>query len=71
MERIVEVEKFEFENEVEKSLRPSVWDDYIGQEKIKKALNISIEAARKRSEALDHVLFLAPPDLVRLRWPDS
>ncbi len=63
MERIVEVEKFEFENEVEKSLRPSVWDDYIGQEKIKKALNISIEAARKRSEALDHVLFFGPPGL--------
>lgn len=63
MERIVEVEKFEFENEVEKSLRPSVWDDYIGQEKIKKALNISIEAAKKRSEALDHVLFFGPPGL--------
>jgi len=63
VERIVEVEKFEFENEVEKSLRPSVWDDYIGQEKIKKALNISIEAARKRSEALDHVLFFGPPGL--------
>lgn len=63
MERIVEVEKFEFENELEKSLRPSAWDDYIGQEKIKKVLNISIEASRKRSEPLDHILFFGPPGL--------
>ncbi len=63
MERIVEVEKFEFENELEKSLRPSAWDDYIGQEKIKKVLNISIEASKKRSEPLDHALFFGPPGL--------
>ena len=63
MERIVEVEKFEFENELEKSLRPSAWDEYIGQEKIKKVLNISIEASRKRSEPLDHILFFGPPGL--------
>ncbi len=63
MERIVEVEKFEFENELEKSLRPSAWDEYIGQEKIKKVLNISIEASKKRSEPLDHALFFGPPGL--------
>jgi len=63
VERIVEVEKFEFENELERSLRPSAWDDYIGQEKIKKVLNISIEASRKRSEPLDHILFFGPPGL--------
>lgn len=63
MQRIVEVEKFEFENELEKSLRPSAWDDYIGQEKIKKVLNISIEASKKRSEPLDHALFFGPPGL--------
>jgi Holliday junction DNA helicase RuvB len=63
VQRIVEVEKFEFENEIEKSLRPSAWDEYIGQEKIKKVLNISIEAAKKRSEPLDHILFFGPPGL--------
>jgi Holliday junction DNA helicase RuvB len=63
MQRIVEVEKFEFENEIEKSLRPSAWDEYIGQEKIKKVLNISIEASKKRSEPLDHILFFGPPGL--------
>ena len=64
MERIVEVESVSFEednNEV--SLRPSSWDDYIGQEKIKRNLKVFIEASKKRNEALDHILFYGPPGL--------
>ena len=38
MERIVEIEKMALENEEEVRLRPSTWDDYIGQEKLKKNL---------------------------------
>ncbi len=63
MQRIVEVEKLNLENEYELSLRPSSWDEYIGQEKIKKNLQVFIKAARKRNEALDHVLFFGPPGL--------
>lgn len=63
MERIVEIEKMSFENEYEMSLRPSTWEDYIGQEKIKKNLQVFIKASRKRQEALDHVLFFGPPGL--------
>ena len=63
MERFVEVERFEYENEYEHSLRPSVWDEYIGQEKIKKLLEVSIEAANMRKESIDHVLFFGPPGL--------
>ncbi|MDD3463034.1 MAG: Holliday junction branch migration DNA helicase RuvB [Sulfurospirillaceae bacterium] len=63
MERVVEIEKFAFENEYEKSLRPQNWNDYIGQEKIKKNLQVFIQAARKRGESLDHVLFFGPPGL--------
>ena len=63
MERVVEVEKFDFENSYEASLRPSKWDEYIGQEKIKKNLQVFIEASKRRSEALDHVLFFGPPGL--------
>ncbi len=63
MERMVEIEKFEHENSFEASLRPSVWDEYIGQEKIKKNLRVFIEASKKRNEALDHVLFFGPPGL--------
>ncbi len=63
MERFVEVERFEYENDYEQSLRPSVWDEYIGQEKIKKLLEVSIEAAHMRKESIDHVLFFGPPGL--------
>ena len=64
MERIVELESISFEEEsTEVTLRPSVWDEYIGQEKIKKNLRVFIEASKKRSEALDHILFFGPPGL--------
>lgn len=63
MERIIEIEKISFENEYEKSLRPNSWEDYIGQEKIKKNLQVFIQASKKRGECLDHVLFFGPPGL--------
>ncbi len=63
MERIVEVEKFSEESSFEVSLRPSTWDEYIGQEKIKKNLKVFIHAAKKRGESLDHILFFGPPGL--------
>ena len=61
--RIVEVEKFSFESSQELSLRPSVWEEYVGQEKIKKNLKVFIEASKKRKECLDHILFFGPPGL--------
>ncbi len=64
MERVVEVEQVNFEEDnAEVNLRPSSWDDYIGQEKIKKNLKVFIEASKKREEALDHILFFGPPGL--------
>ena len=64
MQRLVEVESVSFEEEgTEVSLRPSNWDDYIGQEKIKRNLKVFIEASKKRKEALDHILFYGPPGL--------
>ena len=44
------------DKDTENKLRPLNFDDYIGQEKIKENLKIFIEAAKKRGEALDHVL---------------
>jgi Holliday junction DNA helicase RuvB len=64
MERIVEVESVSFEDtSSDVSLRPTDWDNYIGQEKIKKNLKVFIEASKKRNEALDHILFFGPPGL--------
>ena len=63
MERIVDIEKFDNEYIEEISLRPSSWDEYIGQGQIKKNLKVFIEASKKRAEALDHILFFGPPGL--------
>ncbi|SFV90159.1 Holliday junction DNA helicase RuvB [hydrothermal vent metagenome] len=60
---MVEIERFEGEASYEVTLRPSSWDEYIGQEKIKKNLRVFIEASRRREEALDHILFFGPPGL--------
>jgi holliday junction DNA helicase RuvB len=51
------------EEVVERTLRPRMLDEYVGQEKIRGQLSIFIEAARKRHESLDHVLLFGPPGL--------
>jgi len=51
------------EEVLERTLRPRVLDEYVGQEKIRGQLAIFIEAAKKRKEALDHVLLFGPPGL--------
>jgi len=49
--------------QTELSLRPKLLREYIGQQKVKANLEISLQAARKRNEALDHVLLFGPPGL--------
>jgi Holliday junction DNA helicase RuvB len=51
------------EEALERALRPRRLDEYIGQEKIREQLGIFIEAAKRRAEALDHVLLFGPPGL--------
>ncbi len=63
MKRVVDIERFNSEYIEEITLRPSSWDEYIGQKQIKKNLKVFIEASRRRNEALDHILFFGPPGL--------
>jgi Holliday junction DNA helicase RuvB len=51
------------EREVEAVLRPAAFDEFVGQSKVVDTLMVFITAARKRNEALDHVLFTGPPGL--------
>ncbi|MGI8421456.1 MAG: Holliday junction branch migration DNA helicase RuvB [Gaiellaceae bacterium] len=51
------------DDELERSLRPKRLDDLIGQERVKEQLSISLQAAKARGEALDHVLLVGPPGL--------
>lgn len=61
--RIVAPEFSGEDGDVEYSLRPKTLNEYIGQEKAKENLSVFIEAARRRGEALDHVLLHGPPGL--------
>lgn len=51
------------EQKIEVTLRPQRFDEYIGQERLKKNLKLAITAAKKRSEPIDHVLLYGPPGL--------
>ncbi len=51
------------EERLENTLRPQTLEEYIGQDKVKENMKIYIEAAKKRGEALDHVLLYGPPGL--------
>ncbi len=62
-ERVITAQKLNQDEALERALRPKQLDEYIGQEKARGQLQIFIEAARKRSEALDHVLLFGPPGL--------
>jgi holliday junction DNA helicase RuvB len=51
------------EDELDRSLRPGRLDDFVGQMRVKEQLEIALQAARSRGEALDHVLLVGPPGL--------
>src|SRR5947208_4779876 len=60
---IVSPESRDEERQFEAALRPSRLEDFAGQSKVKENLKIAIEAARRRGEAMDHVLLYGPPGL--------
>src|SRR3954466_8106500 len=63
-DRIVTAARVDDEDaQYEAGLRPRAIDDYIGQDRVRENLQVSIAAATKRSEALDHVLLYGPPGL--------
>lgn len=62
-ERIITSELKYEDIDIESSLRPKTFNEYIGQEGVKEKLSIFIEAAKNRNEALDHVLLYGPPGL--------
>ncbi len=62
-ERFITSSKNLTDAEIENSLRPTSFDEYIGQTKVKEALHVYIQAAKARKESLDHVLLYGPPGL--------
>ena len=62
-ERLVSADFTEDDLEIDRSLRPKMLDEYLGQSRVKENLSVLIEAARGRDEALDHILLSGPPGL--------
>lgn len=62
-ERFITSTKIQLDSELDLTLRPKNLSEYIGQEKVKKNLEVYINAARARGECLDHVLLYGPPGL--------
>lgn len=66
VQRIIDAANHEDDTDeqiIEITLRPQKFDDYVGQERLKKNLKLAIEAAKKRDEPIDHVLLYGPPGL--------
>ena len=61
-ERILASEELGEDN-IQKTLRPKTFNEYIGQEDLKEKMNIFIKAAKMRNEAMDHILLYGPPGL--------
>ena len=62
-DRVTTRQRLAEDQQVEQTLRPTRWEDYVGQAKVKENLHVFIQGARARNEALDHVLFSGPPGL--------
>src|SRR6266704_897138 len=62
-QRIVSGQAFDEDARVDLSVRPKRLDEYIGQKRVKENIQIAVDAARSRGEALDHVLLYGPPGL--------
>ncbi len=62
-DRLIGSDREENDEEIENTLRPKTMNEYVGQEKVKANLSVFIHSAKKRNEALDHVLLYGPPGL--------
>ena len=62
-DRIISASHQGAEEQIDRAIRPKVLADYVGQTKVREEMDIAFQAARKRKEALDHVLIFGPPGL--------
>lgn len=63
VERLVDVDMLDNEQNIEVTLRPKSFSEYIGQDRLKNNLKLAIKAAKKRDESIDHILLYGPPGL--------
>ncbi len=63
MDRLISAQRSDEDLSLDNSLRPKTFSDYIGQKKVTNQLQIAVQAARERGEAMDHLLLYGPPGL--------
>ncbi len=63
MDRLISAQRSDEDRSLDTSLRPKSFSDYIGQQKVTTQLQIAVQAARERGEAMDHLLLYGPPGL--------
>src|SRR6201995_3140509 len=63
IDRVTDLDVKPEESQYETALRPKVFEEFPGQQKVKDKLQVFVEAARRRDEPLDHVLLCGPPGL--------
>ena len=63
MDRLISAQRSDEDLSLDNSLRPKNFSDYIGQKKVTNQLQIAVQAARERGEAMDHLLLYGPPGL--------
>ncbi|MFK7888424.1 MAG: AAA family ATPase, partial [Gammaproteobacteria bacterium] len=62
-DRLISSDASSADERIERAIRPARLDDYVGQTAVKKQMAIFIEAARRRGDAMDHMLIFGPPGL--------
>ena len=70
-DRLITARSHTDEERQDRAIRPKKLADYVGQKELRAQMEIFIQAATARQEALDHVLILALPDWVKQHWPIS
>jgi Holliday junction resolvasome RuvABC ATP-dependent DNA helicase subunit len=67
-DRLVSAGTIQADDVVDRAIRPKLLDEYIGQPQVRSQMEIFIQAAKLRGDALDHLLIFGPPGLGKPRW---
>ncbi len=70
-DRLISAEPFNEEEVLDCAIRPKLLTEYVGQPHVREQMEIFIQAAKQRGDALDHLLIFGPPGLGKPPWPTS
>lgn len=68
-DRLISAGVISDEESIDRAIRPKLLAEYVGQPHVREQMEIFIQAAKQRGDALDHVLIFGPPGLGKPHWP--